>query len=105
MTDVIDFEAWLKSEGHFSIVMRPDQNLWYGVKRLLFHYTLVEGEIGDRECYRQRWCYRTAVQAVVALHDWSDSEFATKEPEGWHRHPSTGRRRDDGDPAKEYIAW
>lgn len=25
------------------------------------------------------------------------------EPEGWYRHPASGRRRDGGDPHKEYI--
>ncbi len=25
------------------------------------------------------------------------------EPEGWYRHPASGRRRDDGDPRMEYI--
>jgi len=27
----------------------------------------------------------------------------TGEPEGWYRHPRTGRRRPDGDPAKEVV--
>jgi hypothetical protein len=27
------------------------------------------------------------------------------EPQGWHRHPNTGRRREDGDPTKETINW
>lgn len=25
------------------------------------------------------------------------------EPEGWYRHPQSGRRRPDGDPAKEFV--
>jgi hypothetical protein len=25
------------------------------------------------------------------------------EPEGWYRHPETGRRRPGGDPAKEFV--
>jgi hypothetical protein len=25
------------------------------------------------------------------------------EPDGWHRHPQSGRRRPDGDPAKEFV--
>lgn len=100
-----DFETWLISEGHMNIAMRPDRGLWYGVKRLLFHYTLVEGEIGDRECYTQRWCYQTAEKAISALQAWSEGGFEADEPDGWHRHPSTGRRRHDGDPTKEHIAW
>lgn len=25
------------------------------------------------------------------------------EPEGWYRHPQSGRRRPDGDPAREFV--
>lgn len=25
------------------------------------------------------------------------------EPDGWYRHPQSGRRRPDGDPAREYV--
>jgi hypothetical protein len=35
--------------------------------------------------------------------EWNPEE--TKEPEGWFRNGKTGRRRVDGDPAKEYIDW
>ena len=27
----------------------------------------------------------------------------TGEPEGWYRHPASGRRRPEGDPAKEFV--
>jgi hypothetical protein len=27
----------------------------------------------------------------------------TGEPEGWFRHPASGRRRPDCDPAQEYV--
>ncbi|MEY4545374.1 MAG: hypothetical protein RL685_1569 [Pseudomonadota bacterium] len=27
------------------------------------------------------------------------------EPEGWYRHPATGRRRPGGDASKEFIQW
>lgn len=27
------------------------------------------------------------------------------EPEGWYRHPQSGRRRPDGDPAREFVQW
>jgi hypothetical protein len=38
---------------------------------------------------------------VRAFYDWNPEE--QKEPAGWFRNPKTGRRREDGDPAKEYI--
>lgn len=46
------------------------------------------------------WCYEEPSAALAAMHAW-DGEG---EPDGWHRHPSSGRRRPGGDPNKEYIA-
>jgi hypothetical protein len=50
--------------------------------------------------YGERWCYRTYADALRALAAWNGNG----EPQGWHRHPDTGRRRTEGDPAPEYIA-
>jgi hypothetical protein len=38
--------------------------------------------------HRDRWCYETMADARRALDEWD----GTGEPEGWHRHPETGRR-------------
>jgi hypothetical protein len=48
--------------------------------------------------YEDRWCYApgTADRALAA---WNGAG----EPEGWHRHPTTGRRRPNGDASLEYI--
>jgi len=43
--------------------------------------------------YGDRWCYHNINQAKAALNAWSGEDGT--EPEGWHRHPSSGRRRDD----------
>lgn len=51
--------------------------------------------------YDDRWCYKSPTAAWLAAVSWSPE--ATPEPEGWHRHPTTGRRRPDGDATKEYI--
>ena len=46
--------------------------------------------------YEDRWCYDEFAEAAGALEDWRAQGFAG-EPEGWHRHPQTGRRRaEDG---------
>lgn len=43
--------------------------------------------------YEDRWCYSSYEKAKAALDAWD----GTGEPEGWHRHPNTGRRRhEDG---------
>ena len=49
--------------------------------------------------YEDRWCYHSIEAAKKALDEWKEGP----EPAGWHRHPSTGRRREEGDPLKEYI--
>ena len=45
----------------------------------------------DRCGYNERWCYHSNLAAVQALDVWNGKG----EPEGWHRHPKTGRRRDE----------
>lgn len=45
------------------------------------------------------WNYQTVPPALVAAEAW-DGEG---EPEGWFRHPASGRRRPGGDPAAEFV--
>lgn len=47
--------------------------------------------------YEDRFCYKDIDAAWKALQAWSGDG----EPEGWHRHPSSGRRRDET--GKEWI--
>jgi hypothetical protein len=72
------------------------------VKRLMFHWTLLRGTVGDMDGYDDRWCYKTQEGALHAVSQWAAAKFAG-EPNGWHRHHKTGRRRTNGDPATEYI--
>lgn len=51
--------------------------------------------------YEDCWCYGSVKAAVKAAEVW-DGEGDP--PDGWHRHPASGRRRPDGDPKKEYVA-
>lgn len=67
-----------------------------GVQKLLYHYTLHVGI--DDFGYADRYCYTTRARAEKHLREWDGNG----DPEGWHRHPATGRRR-DGD--KEWIAF
>jgi hypothetical protein len=71
------------------------------IKRLMFHWTMLVSEIGDFCSYDDRWCYQTEAGAIKAAEDWLAEK--TVEPEGWHRHHKTARRRTDGDPEREYI--
>lgn len=59
--------------------------------------------IGDKGSiyFDDGWCYQAAQRDAAwrAALGW-DGEG---EPEGWYRHPETGRRRPGGDAAQEYI--
>lgn len=60
------------------------------------------GELGSPEM-DDVWCYQApeADLAWQAALGW-DGEG---EPDGWYRHPQTGRRRPGGDPAQEHVDW
>ncbi len=57
---------------------------------LLFTHAIILGRIGDMNSYMDRWCYHSLDKARKAHNAWN----GTGEPEGWHRHPTTGRRRE-----------
>ena len=81
---------------YFAMKTLPDGRRC-GVVRLIYHFTMhVDiNEIG----YEDRYCYRTLDGALRALADW-DGEG---DPEGWHRNPKTGRRRDAE--GNEWVEW
>lgn len=58
------------------------------VVRMMFTHAIIVGKIGDRVGYIDRWCYRSAAEALDALEAWD----GRGEPTGWVRHPSSGRR-------------
>jgi len=52
-----------------------------------------------RLSYTDVYCYLTPARALEAMRAWNGEG----EPDGWHRHPQTGRRREDGDPSRERV--
>lgn len=62
--------------------------------------TVAIGTAGD-QVFDDQWNYQfeQASAGWRAALGW-DGEG---EPEGWYRHPHSGRRRPDGDPAKEFV--
>lgn len=52
--------------------------------------------------YDQRWDYPNIGVALHALIEWEGKGF-TGEPANWCRHLPTHRRRENGDPATEYV--
>ena len=82
----------------------PHGDHYYAVYPLAFHWTMIYGRVEDVTGYDDRWCYASESLALGSYLEWAERDFKG-DPLGWHRHPSTGRRREDGDPSKEYIAW
>ncbi len=93
-----DFLTWLKAQGYKDIKI-IGENKWTGIHRFIFTHAIIVGNLNDCFGYEDRWCYETYEKAKAALEAWGGKG----EPENWHRHPATGRRRDDGDPLSEYI--
>lgn len=75
------------------------RSVW--LQRKMFTWAIVIGKTND-VCYDEHWCFTTLEVAKAQFHAWNPLE--TREPEGWIRHPLSGRRRTDGDPSQEYVA-
>lgn len=69
---------------------------------LLGNLRLAIGLMGDL-CFDDGWCYQFEQREAAwrAALGWNGEG----EPEGWYRHPDTGRRRPGGDVAKEVVRW
>lgn len=73
-------------DGYEAVRELPDGRV-IALHRLLFHWTVL---IDIDYCgYADRYCFATRELAEKVFNDWD----GIGEPEGWHRHPKTGRRR------------
>lgn len=98
----LGFMQWLKEEcGYLSPRPLGDAR-WAAVRPLMYTHAIITGRMGDRTGYEDRWCYPTRAQALAAIEAWDGQGDP---PVGWIRNPSTGRRRTDGDPSREYEAF
>lgn len=51
--------------------------------------------------YEDAWCFPSLESAMLAMYKWGLPGH--EEPQGWTRHPLSGRRREGGDPDKEVV--
>jgi hypothetical protein len=72
------------------------------LSQFAFTMAIITGNMFDDVGYEDRWCYDSATAAGAALAIWMVNGFEG-EPQGWHRHPDSGRRRPEGDKEREYI--
>jgi hypothetical protein len=86
MTD--EYYDFLNTNG-YALVRQIGVTHWAALCQFAFTTAIIVGTIGDRHGYDDRWCYHSITDAAKALSAWD----GTGEPEGWHRHPLSGRRR------------
>jgi hypothetical protein len=68
---------------------------------MLYTFKLVIGPL-NAGWHNGGWCYKDLPSVVVAFVVWNP--VTEPEPDGWVRHPPSGRRRfPDGDPTTEEI--
>lgn len=83
--------------------IRPaEPGYWVALHRYAFTVAIVKGRMFDRYELTDRWCYSEAAAAVEAFAAW---DGVTGEPDGWIKHPASGRCRYGGDPDREVFNW
>jgi len=88
-------EGWFRWPwGHeTALVRRIDDRRYVAVIPFIYTSGVVWGHIDScTATYEDRWCYHAVAAAVVHASAWQGPDG--EEPDGWHRHPATGRRRD-----------
>lgn len=79
----------LREEGYDMVFTLPNGDL-YALYPFLFTVAII-GPL-DNYGYDNRWCYHDLNHAQGAFMDWMAAGYAG-EPQGWHRHIPSGRRR------------
>lgn len=97
--EITKYFEFLSKECSYTDIRILPNNKWVAIAKYLFTHAIIVGSVGDYCGIDDRWCYHDYPSALKFLEKWSGNG----EPDGWHRHPSSGRRRDNGDPKTEYI--
>jgi len=101
---IVGWAARLAGEGDGHLSVRPlgDGRAVYLCDMAFGNLRLAVGEFGA-VVYDDVWCYQQGQTDAAwrAALGWDGQG----EPDGWYRHPGTGRRRPGGDPAQERVHW
>jgi hypothetical protein len=96
-----DYLVWLIRDcGYRHVKLISHGKRWAAIMPLMYTHAIIIGRMFDYVSLEDRWCYSSLLRAHTALDMWN----GTGEPEGWHRHPASGRRRTDGLAELEYVA-
>jgi hypothetical protein len=85
-----EVRGWVDQPGVTDVQQKGDAG-FVCINRLMYTHAILADltHLG----YGDRWCYKDYDAARAALDAW-DGQDGT-EPSGWHRHPNSGRRRDE----------
>lgn len=85
----------------YKLPITIDDTRYAAIYPMAYGDTIIIGKFGDETGWEDQYWYERG-QAQHAMLDWIDRRFKG-EPEGWHRHIPSNRRRENGDPSKEEI--
>ena len=85
--DLVFLHCLMRENGYLHA--RPiGGGLYACIRPLMFTHAIITGRIGNTDSFEDQWCYRSRTEARLSLDAWN----GVGEPNGWHRHPATGRR-------------
>lgn len=86
------------------LVRTMDDGAVVHVVPMLFTSAILISTHLGAQTYFDRWCYMSSGKALDAADAWT-GPYPQTEPKGWHRHPPSGRRRENGAAETETIAF
>lgn len=98
--EALDWLSGLTERNAYPAAVLLDDTHYAAIYPMAFNDTIIMGKIGDDTGWDEQWWYERG-EAGAALFKWHVGGGA--EPEGWHRHIPSNRRRENGDPTKEEI--
>lgn len=94
--------AAIQEENGYLLVHPINSEEYVLIHKFMFTWAIMTGLLWMPDILEDRWCYSSLQCAAAALTEWGSRGYEG-EPQGWHRHPKSGRRRVNGDPDTEYI--